>query len=51
MQCECLLILFWGGLMLQVMLRQEIMMTMGAVSPEAIHEIVDEIWLPLLHRG
>ena len=33
------------------LLRQEIMMTMGAVSPEAIHEIVDEIWLPLLHRG
>ncbi|GGB22332.1 TetR/AcrR family transcriptional regulator [Allosediminivita pacifica] len=31
--------------------RQEVIMTMGAVPPEAIHEIVDEIWLPLLLQG
>jgi hypothetical protein len=28
--------------------RHDIFMTMRAVSDESIHEIVDEVWLPLL---
>lgn len=31
--------------------RQEVILTGGNVTDAAIHEIVDEIWLPLLHRG
>lgn len=28
--------------------RHDVLMTMRAVSDESIHEIVDEVWLPLL---